>query len=212
MVIFSFSLYLSQLSPPYIFISYWSSSTTQFASLISICLSLPQSSSPHPYHILLVLVPLLLLAMIFSVLILINSPTCEIILLVSSPHKYHFTYTCWNILLILCIVFSFYWFLCFSFSLSSVRISLSLHSIMIFFSLSLCLIDITSPLITIIVFSLSWMFCTCKGRLLLVLIPFLLLVTIVGALLLITIALVFPLFLCFWSTISNTKNMTRGQF
>ena len=71
-----------------------------FVSLISLCLSLLQSSSTFPvtcpYHLLLFLIPLLLLVAIIGVLLIVSSPPCGLLLLASSPLWYHFAYPCFN--------------------------------------------------------------------------------------------------------------------
>ena len=51
----------------------------------------------------------------------------------------------------------------------------------------------------------------CSNCIILFLISLLLLVAISGAILLVVISLVLPIFLCFWSTISDTKNYNKGS-
>ena len=204
-----------------------------FDSLISLYLSPSQSSSLHPDFILLLLIRFILLFTVVSILILVSSPPCGFLIIFSSPRLYHFTYPCYNHffasyislilyllqyyspcnyhLLLVQIVFSFSWFLCLYLSRSTMRFSLSLHILVIFFSLSLCLVNITSPILPVIVFSLSWSSYPCMGHLILVLIPLLLFVLIFDVLLLVMTALVLPQFWLFWSTISNNKNYDQGS-
>ena len=166
------------------------------------------------------MIPLIIFFVIISALLLVSSPSCDLILIVgitspilfaifSSPLQYHFTYPCWNNLLVVRIFFFLYWFLCLSFWRSLARFSLSLHLLVIFFSSSLYLFNINFPIIPVIVFSFSWYSSPCLGCLILVLIPLLPLFDIFGALLLVVITLVLPWFLCFWSTISDTQNCDK---
>ena len=61
------------------------------------------------------MIPLLIIISIINTLLLLYSPPCDILLLVSLPCRYHFAYPCHNSLLVFLIVFSLSLFLCFSF-------------------------------------------------------------------------------------------------
>ena len=81
------------------------------------------------------------------------------------------------------------------------------HDILLLVSLN----HVTFSTLTVIIFYWSWYYSSCPSSILLFLIQLLLLVAIFDALLLVVIALILPLLWWFWSTISNTKTMTRGQ-
>ena len=135
------------------------------------------------------------------------------------PCQYHFSYPCQKILLFFRVFFSLSRFLLFSLSWLAAHLSLSLHLLVVLLSLSLILVDIYFPILVAIV-SLPHQYhfaYPCYNIIILflclflVLITFLPLFTIVGALLLIVIALILPLFLFFWSTIINTKHYDKGS-
>ena len=86
------------------------------------------SSSPCAYNILILLVTLILLFAIVDSLILVSSPSHDLLLLISLPCRYHFSYPCRNPLLLFLIVFPLSWSLCFSLSRLSARFSSSISS------------------------------------------------------------------------------------
>ena len=57
-------------------------------------------------------------------LLLICSPRCDILLLIYLPHLYLFAHPCWNLILLVLIVFFLSWFVCFSY----LRLSLCFSS------------------------------------------------------------------------------------
>ena len=135
---------------PCLFTSSWSSSLFLFASSTPLHISLSQlslrlvditslkfvtivfylswSSSPCAYHLLILLITLILLVAIVDALILVSSPSYDLLLLISSPCQYQFSYPCRNPLLLFLIVFPFSWFICFSLSRLMARFSSSISS------------------------------------------------------------------------------------
>ena len=86
------------------------------------------SSSPCAYHLLILLITLILLVAIVDARILVSSPFHDLLLLISSPRRYQFSYPCRNPLLLFLIVFPLSWFLCLYLSRSSARFSSSISS------------------------------------------------------------------------------------
>ena len=110
-------------------------------------------------NLLLILVTTVLFLSLHLIMILFSSYPClvdinlpTLVKTISLPRRYHFSYPCCNILLLAWIVFYLYWLLLFSLLQSLELFYLSLYTLLIFFSLSLCLVYITLTIIHVIVF------------------------------------------------------------
>ena len=144
----------------------WYSYPCLFSLSTPLWLYILQFYSPRLDHLILVLTLLPLLVTIVGLFILLPSHTHDIIFLVSSPHWYHFTDKtfppCLDCLFLVLIVFSFYWALCLSLSWSSARFYLSIHLLLILFSLSIYLIFITLTILTVFIISFCWLSSLCS--------------------------------------------------
>ena len=81
-----------------------------FTMSTSLWLSLLQYYYPRTESLILFEITFLFLVAIFRIIILVSLHTCDIILLLSSPRRYQFAYTCCNNLLLVIVVFSLYIF------------------------------------------------------------------------------------------------------
>ena len=95
---------------------------------VTIVFYLSWSSSPCAYHLLILLITLILLVATVDALILVSSPSHDLLLLISSPCRYQFSYPCRNPLLLFLIVSPLSWLLCLSLSRLLTRFSLSILS------------------------------------------------------------------------------------
>ena len=167
-----------------------------------------------------------LLVKIVGSLLLVSSPPCYPLLLVSSPFKYHFAYPFWNFLFASSIslcrsLLKFFLLVSVVFSSSVLSspfpgyfsyICRNFQNAYPFIFASLCYF---SPCLFTWLISIrpyfSCYYSPFPYHLVIFLVSLLILVVIFGALLIVVTIFFLYQFWCIWSTVSNSKTLTRGQ-